>query len=162
VNGGNSSAFCKILWEVEKKMPRKVFIIGMVLLVSVFFSGCFSGENDKELIQKVIEGYFAALNEPNQEKAQKYVLPESAADEWLTEFFAEKVPLAQQQNVRYEYTFTIQEITVDATGREAQVFLTYTFRAIGYEGLSAPEFEGTFHLTRQGKQWFLTAAPLAS
>ena len=143
-------------------MSRKVRVIGVVLLVSVFLSGCFSGGNDKELIQKVIEGYFAALNEPNREKAQKYVLPESAAGEWLAEFFAEKVPLAQKQNVRYEYTFTIREITVDATGREAQVHLTYTFRAVGYEGLSAPEFEGTFHLTRQGKQWFLTVAPLAS
>ncbi|MGC8779005.1 MAG: hypothetical protein ACP5Q4_10055, partial [Candidatus Caldatribacteriaceae bacterium] len=134
---------------------RKRISWGVLLfLVVVIFAGCSTGGNDKELIQKTLEGYFAALNVPDEAKAYEYVLPESAAAGWLDMFFAEKVPFAAEQGVKYEYTFTIQEITISAGGGEAAVKLTYTFRLLGSQGgLSAPKFEETFSLSRQGRTW---------
>lgn len=143
---------------------RKWISWGVVLFMAlVVFAGCFARSDDKELIQKTLEGYFAALNVPDEAKAYEYVLPESAAAGWLDMFFAEKVPFASKQGVKYEYTFTIQEITISEGAKEATVKLTYTFRLLGSQGgLSAPEFEETVSLSRQGRTWRISVAPLAA
>ncbi|MGQ9747776.1 MAG: hypothetical protein ACUVQZ_08465 [Candidatus Caldatribacteriaceae bacterium] len=143
-------------------MQRKIFLWLLVFVLLVYLSGCVSSGNDTENIRKVIEGYFGVLNEPNEAKARNYVLPESAAWEWLDEFFTNKVPLAESQGVRYEYRVNIQKVKVDSSKGKAWVDISYTFVAVGYGGLSAPEFETTVILKKQGERWLIEVAFLAS
>lgn len=143
-------------------MEKKVFVWVLAFVILVYLSGCVSSGNNTENIRKVVEGYFGALNEPDEAEARNYVLPDSAAWEWLDGFFTNKVPLAENQGVRYEYRIAIQKVTVDSSKREARVDISYTFGVAGYGGLSAPEFETTVILKKQGERWLIEAAPLAS
>lgn len=145
-----------------------VVALTVVFLLFAFLSGCSgcsgsSSGSDTEAIRGVVEGYFAALNVPDEEKAYGYVLPESAAAGWLDAFFTERVPFAEKQGVKYGYSFTIKDITVLEGGREARVQISYTFRAVGGEnGLSTPEFGETIQLQKRDRTWRIVVAPLAS
>lgn len=147
---------------------RWVLAVTVIFLLFALLSGCSgcsggSSGSDAEAIRGVVEGYFAALNVPDEERAYGYVLPESAAAEWLDAFFSERVPFAEKQGVKYEYSFTIKDITVLEGGREARVRISYTFRTVGSQGgLAAPDFEETIELQKQGRTWRITVAPLAS
>ena len=134
----------------------------------VFFAGCGgctggSVDDDSEAIRQVLEGYFSALNGPDRAKAYGYVVSGSPAAGWLRGFFEERVPFAQSQGVRYEYSFTIEEIKVLEGGKEARAMISYTFRAVGAQsGLSAPNFETTIELQKRDRVWRITVASLAT
>ncbi|GEM_PF-1870359 len=144
---------------------RKYPVLKAIVAVFLVFSlpGCLlQRKSDQELIQETLTGYFQAINEVNYEKVTSYTLNESAARAWVEEFFATKIPLATKKNTRYEYTYTLEEVKIDLSRKEVKVFVSYTFRLHGSQGLSAPQFETELVLVKRWRKWLLTVAPLAS
>ena len=95
-------------------------------------SGCTAvvpSTNESQITQ-VISNFFQAINEINREKALSYTITSGPAFDMTNKFFDTKVPLAEQNNTQYEYTFDIQTISIlnDTT---ASVELTYSLDFCG-------------------------------
>jgi hypothetical protein len=148
-----------------KKCSLKLNLMFFVGLLSVFIllSGCTAvvpSTNESQITQ-VISNFFQAINEINREKALSYTITSGPAFDMTNKFFDTKVPLAEQNNTRYEYTFDIQTISIlnDTT---ASVELTYSFRLLGTTGLVSPTFNGNFTLQKVNETWLLDTAPFAN
>ena len=105
---------------------RLFFCIGL-LSVLLLLSGCTAvipSTNESQITQ-VISNFFKAINDINREKALSYTISNGPAYDMTNKFFDNKVPLAEQNNTQYEYTFDIQTISIlnDTT---ASVELTYS------------------------------------
>ena len=135
------------------------------LLFGLFFlilSSCSSPvpQTDENLVNRVINHYFQAINNVNREKALSYTIPDEAAYETTNKFFDTKVPLAEVKNTQYLYSFEIN--TINITDDTARVSLTYSFRLIGFDEITSPTFNDDFTLKRIDGSWLLSTAPLAS
>jgi hypothetical protein len=128
-----------------------------------FISGCTSvvPSIDESQITQVISNFSKAINDINREKALSYTIPNGPAFDMTNKFFDTKVPLAEQNNTQYKYTFDIQTISIlnDTT---ASVELTYSFTLIGTTGLVSPTFNGNFTLQKVNEIWLLDTAPFAN
>jgi hypothetical protein len=141
---------------------RLFFYIGLFLLILII-SGCTSvvPSIDESQITQVISNFSKAINDINREKALSYTIPNGPAFDMTNKFFDTKVPLAEQNNTQYKYTFDIQTISIlnDTT---ASVELTYSFTLIGTTGLVSPTFNGNFTLQKVNEIWLLDTAPFAN
>ena len=139
-----------------------VFCIGL-LSVLLLLSGCTAvvPSTNESQITPIISNFFQAINDVNREKALSYTIPNGPAYDMTNKFFDNKVPLAEQNNTQYEYTFDIQTISIlnDTT---ASVELTYSFRLLGTTGLVSPTFNGNFTLQKVNETWLLDTAPFAN
>lgn len=148
-----------------KKYPLKFSLlsyIGLLLLIFLL-SGCTAivpSTNESQITQ-VISNFFQAINDVNREKALSYTISNGPAYDMTNKFFDNKVPLAEQNNTQYEYTFDLQTISIlnDTT---ASVELTYSFRLLGTTGLISPTFNGNFTLQKVNETWLLDTAPFAN
>jgi hypothetical protein len=138
-----------------------VLVIGLFSVFS-FFSGCTAvvPVTDENLVTRVINQYFQAINNVNRDKALSYTITGGAAYEATNKFFDTKVPLAEQKNTQYLYSFEIN--TINITDDIARVSLTYSFRLIGFDEITSPTFNDDFTLKRIDGPWLLSTAPLAS
>jgi hypothetical protein len=141
---------------------RLFFCIGL-LSVLLLLSGCTAvipSTNESQITQ-VISNFFKAINDINREKALSYTISNGPAYDMTNKFFDNKVPLAEQNNTQYEYTFDIQTISIlnDTT---ASVELTYSFKLLGTTGLVSPTFNGNFTLQKVNETWLLDTAPFAN
>jgi hypothetical protein len=140
---------------------KYALIIGL-LSVFIFLSGCTTAvsSTDESQVTQVVNQYFQAINSVNREKALSYTIPDGAAYEATNKFFDTKVPLAEQKNTQYLYSFEIN--TINITDDIARVSLTYSFRLIGFDEITSPTFNDDFTLKRIDGSWLLSTAPLAS
>jgi hypothetical protein len=147
-----------------KKYPLKFSLISCVgiLLLIFLLSSCTSvvPSNDESLITQVIVNYFKSINDVNREKALSYTITNGPAYDMTNKFFDNKVPLAEQNNTQYKYTFDIQTISI--LNDTASVELTYSFTLIGTTGLVSPTFSGNFTLQKINNIWLLDTAPFAN
>lgn len=147
-----------------KKYPLKFSLlsyIGLLLLI-LLLSGCTAvvpSTNESQITQ-VISNFFQAINNINREKALSYTIPNGPAFNMTNKFFDTKVPLAEQNNTQYEYTFDIQTISI--LNDTASVELTYSFILLGTTGLVSPTFNGNFTLQKVNETWLLDTAPFAN
>ncbi|NLJ49558.1 MAG: hypothetical protein GX428_08240 [Candidatus Atribacteria bacterium] len=137
-------------------------IFWLFFIYLLFTTGCTSSVplNDENQITQQINKYFQAINSVNQEKALSCTIPKGAAYEATNKFFNTKVPLAEQKNTQYLYSFEIQSIEINDDF--ARVHLTYSFRLIGFDDMASPTFNDDFTLKRMNGSWLLSTAPLAS
>ncbi len=147
-----------------KKSPLIFLLISFIgLLILIFLiSGCTAvvPATEEILVTRVINQYFQAINNVNRDKALSYTITGEAAYEATNKFFDTKVPLAEQKNTKYLYSFEINTISIiDDTAR---VSLTYSFRLIGFDEITSPTFNDDFTLKRIDGSWLLSTAPLAS
>ncbi len=148
-----------------KKYPLKINLISCIgfLLLIIMFSGCTSvvpSTTNESQITQVISNFFQAINDINREKALRYTILNSPAFDMTNKFFDTKVPLAEQNNTQYKYTFDIQTISIN--NETASVELTYSFTLIGTTGLVSPTFNGNFTLQKINNIWLLDTAPFAN
>lgn len=147
-----------------KKYPLKsslISYIGLFLLIFLL-SGCTTvvpSTNESQITQ-VISNFFKAINDINREKALSYTISNGPAFDMTNKFFDTKVPLAEQNNTQYEYTFDIQTISI--LNDTASVELTYFFILLGTTGLVSPTFNGNFTLQKVNETWLLDTAPFAN
>ena len=136
-------------------------IIGF-LLILFLIPGCtsFVPTTDEGLVTQVINQYFKAINNVNRENALSYTIPNEAAYEATNMFFDNKVPLAEQKDTQYVYTYEIKSLTINSDS--AKVNLKYSFRLIGFDEMSSPTLNGEFALKKINEIWLLDTAPLAS
>lgn len=132
------------------------------LLILFLIPGCtsFVPTTDGGLITQVIKQYFQAINNVDRENALSCTIPNEAAYEATNMFFDNKVPIAEQKNTQYVYSYEIKSITIN--GDSAKVNLNYSFRLIGFDEMSSPTFNGEFALKKINEIWLLDTAPLAS
>lgn len=147
-----------------KKSPLIFLLISFIgLLILIFLiSGCTAvvPATEEILVTRVINQYFQAINNVNRDKALSYTITGEAAYEATNKFFDTKVPLAEQKNTKYLYSFEINTISIiDDTAR---VSLTYSFRLIGFDEITSPTFNDDLTLKRIDGSWLLSTAPLAS
>ena len=138
-----------------------ISFIGLLILIFLI-SGCTAvvPATEEILVTRVINQYFQAINNVNRDKALSYTITGEAAYEATNKFFDTKVPLAEQKNTKYLYSFEINTISIiDDTAR---VSLTYSFRLIGFDEITSPTFNDDFTLKRIDGSWLLSTAPLAS
>ena len=137
------------------------FIIGFLSMLFLI-SGCtsFLPSTDGGLVSQVIKQYFQAINNVDRENALSYTVPNEAAYEATNMFFDNKVPIAEQKETQYVYSYEIKSITIN--GNSAKVNLTYSFRLVGFDEMSSPTFNGEFSLKKINEIWLLDSAPLAS
>ncbi len=147
-----------------KTNRSKLYYTLVIGLFSIFllFSGCTSvvPPTDESQISQVINKYFQAINSVNREKALSYTIPDGAAYEAISMFFDNKVPLAEQKNTQYLYSFEINAVNI--INDTARVSLTYSFRLIGFDDMLSPTFNDDFTLKKVNGVWLLDVAPLAS
>jgi hypothetical protein len=150
---------------MDKKQYRIKLYFALVIVLFSFFiliSGCTTvvPPTDEDLVTKVVNKYFQAINSVNREKALSYTITGEAAYEATNKFFDTKVPLAEAKNTQYEYTFNIN--TVNISFDAASVKFTYSFILIGFTDILSPIFDGDFTLKKVNGVWLLKTAPLAS
>ena len=147
-----------------KKSPLIFLLISFIgLLILIFLiSGCTAvvPATEEILVTRVINQYFQAFNNVNRDKALSYTITGGAAYEATNKFFDTKVPLAEQKNTQYLYSFEIN--TINITDDTARVSLTYSFRLTGFDEITSPTFNDDFTLKRIDGSWLLSTAPLAS
>ena len=90
---------------MDKKRYRiKLYFVVVIVLFSFFIliSGCTAvvPPTDEDLVTKVVNKYFQAINSVNREKALSYTITGEAAYEATNKFFDTKVPLAEAKNTQ--------------------------------------------------------------
>lgn len=150
---------------INKNYKIKTFctlIFWLFFIYLLFTTGCTLSVplTDESQITQQINKYFQAINNVNREKALNCTIPDGAAYEATNKFFDTKVPLAEQKNTQYLYSFEINTISI--TDDTARVSLTYSFRLIGFDEMMSPTFNDDFTLKRIEGSWLLSTAPLAS
>ena len=145
-----------------KTYNMKIYYALFFGLFFLILSGCSSTvpPTDENQVTLVINQYFQAINNVNRDKALSYTITSGAAYEATNKFFDTKVPLAEQKNTQYLYSFEVNSISINDDS--ARVTLTYSFRLIGFDEITSPTFNNDFTLKRIDGSWLLSTAPLAS
>jgi len=138
-------------------MKRKLFLVGLVLILSMFLVGCGSGivtpATDEEKVESVIHDYFLAINDQNWSKAKSYCVSGS-------DVYYETCLLEDEVNAVYQYASIVNIICfidisdVSVSGNYASAYCSGTITII-VDGIShnSNYSSGYFYLQKVGNNW---------
>ena len=134
-------------------MKRKCFLVGLILVIAMFLSGCGSGiVTDEVKVKSVIQEYFLAINDQNWSKAKSCCVYDSEA------YYGTQV-LEKAINDLYEYSntvviacyVTISDVSVNGSYASAYIDLaTYIDTNSNYDSES---FSGYCYLQKVSNTW---------
>jgi len=145
--------------EGFKKMKRKYFLIILLLVLSIFISGCSDGgiatpANDEAKIKGVLYDYCLALNDQNWSKAKSYCI--YGSDSYYNVCVKEDAVqvLYQYCNV-VSLTYYIDIINVNVNGNYADAYINVqsVVTACGYA--ENYNINQTAYLQKIGTNWKL-------
>ena len=142
-------------------MKRKLFLLIVVLVLSMFLVGCSGGgmvtpetDTDKVEIEAVVQNFFLAINDQNWSEAEGLCI--YGSDMW---FFVESIKDAMNTLYIYYNVVTINcfvnitNVTVNGIYGTAKVTGQIMATADGY--VEVEDIDGTFKLQKIGNNWKL-------
>jgi len=119
-------------------MKRKLFLVGLVLVLVLFLVGCNGGgivtpATDEAKIKSVINEYFLALNDQNWSKAKSYCV-------YGSDRYYKTCQMEDLVNTLYSYCNTvtinayadIQNVSIYGNYSEAYCYISLLITACGY------------------------------
>jgi hypothetical protein len=122
-------------------MRKKIFYISVFLIFGLLLSSC-TGEllTDKELIVKVIDDFFSAINEQKWDLAKSYCIDEGAYEfvDMMKEQFEDFSSKCNTLTVKFSPD--ISKVDIDGTDAHAYGYLTIFLKCDGKENSDVWEF----------------------
>jgi len=140
-------------------MKRKVFLVVLFLILTIFLSGCsgvgiVTPVTDEANIKSVINEYFLALNDQNWSKAKGYCV--YGSDRYYAVCQGEDLfnTLSLYCNIITINAYTdIQNVSINGSYSQAYCYTTYLVTACGYyESDSGYKY---YNLQKIGNSWKL-------
>ena len=140
-------------------MKRKLFLVGLVLILVMFLVGCSGGgittpATDEAKVKSVINEYFLAINDQNWSKAKSYCVYNS--DKYYDTCEYEDAANVLEQyygNITITCFTNISNVSINGSYASAYVDVTILLTA-GYYYDSA-DSSGYLYLQKVGNSWKL-------